>query len=287
MSAVEGSSVPPPGWEEAQTFATTAPAPVPTVASVAVAPVAAAQPPAEAAVRWRIRAASVDNLLVYGLYLLVCLVLHWRVANLGHLLVLLVLGVVYHFALESHGGQTIGKRRYGIQVVSVDGGPAGPKAIAVRSVLRLFDSLPFWYLSGLISMVRTGPERRQRIGDVAAETQVVAVDGRAMRQGTPGWLLPTATLLALAFSSLMVYGIAEAGRGPLSGTQQAQFVASCENAIGGVVDCQCLLNRLEADGYDSVDSLNGLLQAARTERFYGQAGKAQVELTTNAAACRR
>jgi uncharacterized RDD family membrane protein YckC len=251
------------------------------------ATVAGGQPAAEAAVRWRIGAAAIDNLLVNGLYLLVCLVLHWQVANLDHLLVLLGLGVVYHFALESRDGQTIGKRRYGIRVVSVDGGTAAPKAIAIRSVLRTIDSLPFWYLSGLISMVRTGPSRRQRIGDVAAETKVIAVDGRSASQGTPPWLLPAATLFALAISVFAVLSIAEAGHQPLSGTQQAQFVAGCNNSSGGLIDCQCLLNRLEADGYDTLDSLESVVQEAANERFYGQSGRARSELTSDGLACRR
>jgi uncharacterized RDD family membrane protein YckC len=290
MSALEGSSVPPPGWNESQSVAAREPvsaAPFPKPIAAAVQPlVAGAQPAAEAAVRWRIRAATIDNLLVYAVYLLVCAVLHWRVTKLDHLLVLLGLGVVYHFALESRDGQTIGKRRYGIQVVSVNGERAGPKAIALRSVLRLIDSLPFWYLSGLISMVRTGPERRQRIGDVAAETKVIAIDGRSVRQGTPRWLLPTATLAALAVSSLSIYGIAEAGRQPLDGNQQAQFIAGCERTVGGVVDCQCFLNRLEADGYNSADSLNSLVQQANSERFFGQSGSARRELAADALACR-
>ena len=107
--------------------------------------------------RRRVRAARIDNLIVYGGYLALCLALHWRVATVAHLFWLGVAGVVYHFALETRNGQTIGKRRYGIRVVAADGGPAGPRAIAVRSVLRIVDSLPVCYVSGLLSMVRTGP----------------------------------------------------------------------------------------------------------------------------------
>ena len=261
---------------------------VPTLIPLSEARVAGGQPPAEAAVRWRVRAATVDNLLVYGLYLLLCWVLHWRPLTVGHVLVLLTLGVVYHFVLESMGGQTIGKRRYGIQVVSVDGGRATPKGIALRSILRFIDALPFGYLSGLISMVRTGPERRQRIGDVAGETKVIAVSGRAATRGTPGWLLPAATIFALAYSCLGIYGIAEAGHQPLSGAQEAEFISGCQNsATGQLLDCQCLLTRLEADGYNTPASLQTLVQDAQAERLYGQSGTARTELTTVAFACHR
>jgi uncharacterized RDD family membrane protein YckC len=238
MSALEGS-VPPPGWDGAHASSagavapTAVPAEVPPPARFPIpAPVPAPadpdltaqyeamlasrvdpaapveQPPAEAAVRWRMRAATVDNLVVYGVYLLVCLILHWQVAALDHLVVLLVLGVAYHFALESRDGQTLGKRRYGIRVVSVNGDPAQPKAIAIRSALRAIDTLPFSYLSGLISMVRTGPARRQRIGDVVAATKVIAVDGRAATRGTAGWVLPAAMLVAFALSAIGIYTVA-------------------------------------------------------------------------------
>jgi uncharacterized RDD family membrane protein YckC len=93
------------------------------------------------AVRWRIRAARVDNLIVYGGYVLVCLLMHWRAAGLAHLFWLAVAGVAYHFVLESGDGQTSGKRRYGIRVLDAGGGPASPRAIAIRSLLRMVDCL--------------------------------------------------------------------------------------------------------------------------------------------------
>ena len=258
--------------------------------SVASAPPPATgvgQPLAQAAVRWRISAAVIDNILVYALYLLVCLVLHWRVANVEHLLVLLALDVLYHFALESRSGQTLGKRRYGVRVVSIDDQPAPPKAIAIRSVLRIIDSLPIWYLSGLVNMIRTGPERRQRIGDVAADTKVVAVSGHAAASGTPRWMLPVATLLALAISALLGFSLVEAGHQPLSSVQQAQFVTGCENTGGAIVDCRCLLDRLEADGYNTLDRLTNLEDQARAERTSGASGAALTELTRDTLACRR
>lgn len=297
MSALEGGSIPPPGWDPAHHLNVAAAAATTSadltahyeavLASGVDLTASAEQPAAEAAVRWRMRAATVDNLLVSGVYLLICLILHWRVAQLGHLVVLLVLGVVYHFALESRDGQTLGKQRYGIRVVSLDGQRAGPKAIALRSVLRTIDALPFSYMSGLISMVRTGPARRQRIGDVVAETKVIAVGGHAARRGTAGWVLPAATVLAFAFSAIGVVSVVEAGRQPLSALQQAQFVTGCENSTHGVVDCQCVLNRLEADGYNSLDDLKSVLQQAQTEQLYGQSGTARAEVLDDATACQR
>ena len=79
----------------------------------------------------------------------------------------------------------------------------------------------------------------------------------------------------------------EAGRQPLNSTQQAQFIAACERTAGGAIDCECMLNRLEADGYNSVNSLNSLVQQANSERFFGQSGIARTELTADALACRQ
>lgn len=237
--------------------------------------------------RWRISTATIDNIIVYVIYLLLCLVLHWQVANLEHLLALLVIGVLYHFALESRDGQTVGKRQYGLQVVTVDDRPADPKAIAMRSALRLIDQLPVWYLSGLVSMVRTGPARRQRIGDVAAGTKVIALEGRSAIRGTPKWMLPAATFAALAISIFATYTVAQAGKGPLTSTQTAQWLSGCEHASGQILDCRCALTRLEADGYDSVNSLSALAEQAETERLNGQPGQARSELTAVALSCPR
>jgi uncharacterized RDD family membrane protein YckC len=239
------------------------------------------------AVRWRIGAAFIDNLIVYCGYVGVCLLLHWRVRSVSHLFWLAVAGVAYHFLFEVRDGQTLGKRHYGIRVVAADGGPARPRAIAIRSLLRLLDSFPVCYVSGLISMVRTGRSRRQRIGDIAAGTVVVAVDGRAARHGTPRWMLPVATVIAVAASALTVVGIAEAGHQPLNSEQAAEFVSGCQNSQSGAfTDCRCLLGRLDADGYNTVDALKNLESDAAAEEASGTVGPARVALRNAALACR-
>jgi uncharacterized RDD family membrane protein YckC len=77
----------------------------------------------------------------------------------------------YYFALESGAGQTVGKKLMKLRVMRADGRPAGMREIAVRTVLRVVDGLGA-YIVGLIVMLVTG-ERRQRIGDLAANTIVV------------------------------------------------------------------------------------------------------------------
>ncbi len=80
--------------------------------------------------------------------------------------------LLYYFAFEAAIGQTIGKRLLGLRVVRVDGSRPSAAAIAVRTLLRIVDGLPFLYLVGFITMLATGT-RRQRLGDLAAGTRVV------------------------------------------------------------------------------------------------------------------
>jgi uncharacterized RDD family membrane protein YckC len=269
-------SVAPPGFIES----------VPP-ASARVLPVAGPSDRADAAVRWRIGAAFIDNVIVYGGYVALCAVLHWRIASVQHVWVLLLAGIAYHFALESHDGQTLGKRRYGIRVVAVDGSPAGARAIAVRSVLRIVDQLPVCYVSGLVSMVRTGPARRQRIGDVVGGTMVVSVEGQSLR-GTPGWMLPSATVFAVLASAASAFAIYHARIAPLTDTQRAEFIVGCENTPASrLVDCRCLLDELRTAGYDTLAGLRGVVIDARTEALSGTPGPASATLGNAVTACRR
>ncbi len=167
--------------------------------------------------RWRLRAARIDNIAVGALYLVLCVLLHWKPLTVGHLALGALLSVAYHYGFEARGGQTPGKRRYGIRVVRTDGSAADGRAIAIRSVLRLIDQLPVYYASGLVSMVRTGPARRQRIGDVAAGTMVIAIEGRAAGRGTPGWWLPVATVVAVGLSVLTIVAARQTHTNPLTG----------------------------------------------------------------------
>jgi hypothetical protein len=197
------------------------------------------------------------------------------------------LAVAYHFGCEAHNGQTIGKRQYGLRVVSADGGQASARAIAIRTVLRFVDALPTCYLSGLVSVLRTGPARRQRIGDVAAQTMVVAVEGRAVDRGTPGWILPVSTIMALLMSALVIFGIAHGTSQPLSATDRAAFMTGCER--GGRVSpkiCECILARLEAEGYNTTNAQRQLLEHLREDAASGTLGPDSRNMLAAATVCR-
>jgi uncharacterized RDD family membrane protein YckC len=85
-------------------------------------------------------------------------------------LVFLGLALAYYFVLEATTGQTLGKRLLGIRVRGLDGGDASSGATAVRTLLRLIDSLPLFYLLGFLVALAT--RRRQRLGDLAGRTLV-------------------------------------------------------------------------------------------------------------------
>lgn len=81
--------------------------------------------------------------------------------------VILGWALYYYFALESGGGQTVGKKLMKLRVMRADGRPAGMREIAVRTVLRVVDGVTV-----CTALIVTG-QRRQRIGDLAAGTIVV------------------------------------------------------------------------------------------------------------------
>ena len=76
-----------------------------------------------------------------------------------------VLAFAYFTYFEAEYGQTIGKMLMDIVVVSEDDGSISYKEATVRTLLRPFDTL------GLVAIYVT--DRKQRIGDLAADTVVV------------------------------------------------------------------------------------------------------------------
>jgi uncharacterized RDD family membrane protein YckC len=129
----------------------------------------------------RVLAAAVDVLLLAPVAVLMAMLTGGFGGTSAALTVAWAL--FYYFALESAGGQTVGKRLLRLRVVRSDGSEAGLREVAVRTVLRTVDGL-FGYLVGLGVMLATG-QRRQRLGDLAAGTVVTSADAEQPR--------PTAT----------------------------------------------------------------------------------------------
>ena len=98
-------------------------------------------------------------------------------------LVLSLAAIAYFVYMEGTYGQTLGKRLVGIVVVKADGSACDIRASAIRNVARIVDAFPTLYIVGFAVMYLLG-EDRQRVGDLVADTMVVAVDTAAVPEST-------------------------------------------------------------------------------------------------------
>ncbi len=86
----------------------------------------------------------------------------------------------YHPVLELlMRGRTPGKRMAGARIVTLEGSTPGAGALLMRNLFRLIDSLPVFYLVGLVCCMFT--EQRVRIGDLVAGTVLVLDEAKATR----------------------------------------------------------------------------------------------------------
>lgn len=83
-----------------------------------------------------------------------------------------ILYFFYHPILEIlMKGRTPGKRMAGVRIVTVDGSVPSAGAILMRNLFRLVDSLPQFYLVGLVTCALTA--KQVRLGDMAAGTLLI------------------------------------------------------------------------------------------------------------------
>jgi len=90
---------------------------------------------------------------------------------LSFLLYFAVFWLYYIYYDVYHDGQTPGKRRLGIRVVTMDGGRVGWAASIARNLLRPVDFLPLGFLAGMVTILFS--KHHQRLGDLAAGTIVI------------------------------------------------------------------------------------------------------------------
>lgn len=84
---------------------------------------------------------------------------------------------LYHPVLEVWmRGRTPGKRMTGLRIVTLTGATPGVGSLLMRNLFRLVDSLPAFYLLGMLMVAAT--RRHVRIGDLAAGTLLVYERGR-------------------------------------------------------------------------------------------------------------
>ena len=155
------------------------------------------------AIRARLTAIVVDGFLV-GILIRVLVPALGADTLAAASFVALIVQFLYFFLQEAAGGKTVGKRGGRVRVVALDGSAPTIQQLAIRNALRCFDVLPMLYASGLISLMWTGPGRRQRLGDRAAGTTVI-LEPVGKARTTPGWLLPGLTVLTVLLS-VVIYG---------------------------------------------------------------------------------
>jgi len=140
----------------------------------------------------RAAAWAIDGLIRIGIFIVIAIPVAMMGFKAGQGLILLLF-----FVLDwlSGGvcewlwrGQTPGKRALGIQVIGVDGLPAGFGACMIRNILRWADGFPYLgliptFAFGLGSLALTG--RFQRLGDLAAGTLVIYVERRLPPRQAP------------------------------------------------------------------------------------------------------
>jgi uncharacterized RDD family membrane protein YckC len=216
----------------------------------------------DAALRARINAGVLDNIVVNLGWGVLRVVFGFSFASIEAAALFIGCQFAYFFLHELRSGSTPGKRRFGLTVVTLDGRRPGPRALAVRNALRVIDSFPIFYASGLLSLMRTGPKRRQRIGDVLAGTTVVSTDPMRQSLRTPRWLLPAACSFALLVAAAGTFGLlALDSSRKLSSADEANFVAGCSRSSGQPGACACVFETLrDTYGVDTVPRMQDYLK---------------------------
>ena len=124
---------------------------------------------------WKLRGAAflVDSALLVGVFLLVAVAsgLRFNMSDLfafrQYAVWLNLLGAVYFIMMESYRGQTLGKRLFGIAVVTYDLKPPKLHHVVIRNIVRLVEHVAVALI--VVLNLRTS----QRIGDLFAGTFVV------------------------------------------------------------------------------------------------------------------
>lgn len=138
----------------------------------------------------RFIAGLIDNILIAGIYLLLIALFFvarwtnpldffgrtpdwdmWGVAILMLCAFLVYWGYFFFFEAFTNG-RSPGKKSLKIRVVKEGGGAITITDIAIRSLLRTVDAMPFGYAVGGVSMFLT--RKVQRLGDLAAGTVVIS-----------------------------------------------------------------------------------------------------------------
>jgi uncharacterized RDD family membrane protein YckC len=146
----------------------------------------------------RFLAIAIDTLIQFGALFVLGLIAAlttsaFSAAATWVIAILLLLGFVLYYGYFAcfeglWSGQTPGKRAIRLRVITTSGRPITFYDSLLRNLLRIVDQVPGFYAVGLVSVFLT--ERNQRLGDLAADTVVVAeqpiAQGHVPRRTRPG-----------------------------------------------------------------------------------------------------
>lgn len=119
--------------------------------------------------------------------------------------VALVVVLAYHFVTEALTATSPGKRLLGLMVVDARGGRPSRLAITGRTVFRLIDAIPAFYLVGFIVVLAT--PQKQRVGDMIANTRVVSISTADDSAGSRPRSAFSAIVLAVVAAATLAAGI--------------------------------------------------------------------------------
>jgi uncharacterized RDD family membrane protein YckC len=128
---------------------------------------------------------AIDAAIRAVIYLVLVLIMSF-LGGVGMALMLIGFFLIewfYPVVFEIRSGATPGKRAMGIQVIQDNGTPVTPSASVIRNLLRSADFLPFFYATGLLTMLVN--REFKRLGDLAAGTLVVYRDQLQSRELPP------------------------------------------------------------------------------------------------------
>lgn len=164
-------------------------------------------------------ALAIDTLLQAGAAILL-LILFGVISAAGFLpqmgkqwgyAILILAGFIVEFGYfaffeATWNGQTPGKRWTHLRVIEQSGRPVGVQETILRNLLRIVDSLPFFYGAGIITCLIS--EQNKRLGDYLAGTVVIREKplekGQLLWDRSPAPLLTTAQPVILTPAELQV-----------------------------------------------------------------------------------
>ncbi|WP_020405342.1 RDD family protein [Hahella ganghwensis] len=216
--------------------------------------------------------AYLADLLIRGVVMIALSFFLGLLGGLGSGLILVCyffLEWLYPVVFEVTKGATPGKKWLNLKVVHDDGTPVTLSSSLLRNLLRTADFLPFFYATGLISMLCNG--QFKRLGDIAAGTLVVQLTPpQALpSQELPAPMLPPVALTQSEQAAVIQFTLRQE---VLSKPRQAELVSILEPLMDKLPE-----NAYAGDSGESVDEKRVKQLRQIGAYLLGKTGQGQTE----------